>query len=795
MPRPANEFSAPRVDVEHATTGTASVGNLHGDRPEFRLVVTRGRLGIELAVPFDLGPLRVTDAVIALHGLSFPLDLSGGVAAFRHRRGLLERVGASLSAGPLMGFCAARLSAVFGERAPSCMLAPVEDGLLVGLAGASWALAFELHAVPRDEELWLLPTAARGIGLGEPPHAAAQRAVAACLRGVGTAKDGMVLVERLAEQLTRALFPRAGMRAPSARGLCVSGLSASVGKLVLAAERDGSPVALDERLVRALELAELGAEANAALARGALDEARRAYLRALERAPRHPELSRRLAEIDRTIGGRAEAAAGLYGDAVPLVHGGILGASLLEELGDHEAAYTAFVLASESEPYGALAALAWVEAGRIAREAGVGDPLAALDQAVARAPALAAARWERFAARLAAGDMRGAREDASQVEAIATGAEERHGAAVRAARAFVAAGAWAEASAAFERALRYLPDDADAVAGLARALEAAGDRRRALALLARAVSLASRTGRAAPPSTSLDLARSLAEVAGDLPAAVARARSVEPYCLETFEARLLEARWRAELGDLGGASGALSRLADAVERAVGVLTGARDDGPFAALARGAPRGPTRRDACVALATLLREGAAIEARQRGDLVAARRLVGLALRLCPHDRQLERELRRLAEGPKAPVDAAAESRAVPAAHGSTADGPPSDDAADTRGPIAVALALEGDEAIARDEAIVAELGERLRGNPADRTVALTLADALERLGRHHELLALASARVEEGGAEGRRDFGAHRRRSLEALAREAEERGSAADARLYRDMAAAADDGDR
>src|SRR5262245_51838081 len=63
-----------------------------GDRPALRLAVARGTLGIELDAPFALGPLRVTNLAISLPGLRFPLDLSGGVARFRHRRGLLARL-------------------------------------------------------------------------------------------------------------------------------------------------------------------------------------------------------------------------------------------------------------------------------------------------------------------------------------------------------------------------------------------------------------------------------------------------------------------------------------------------------------------------------------------------------------------------------------------------------------------------------------------------------------------------------------------------------------------------------
>src|SRR5262249_4307838 len=150
----------------------------------------------------------------------------------------------------------------------------------------------------------------------------------------------------------------------------------------------------------------------------------------------------------------------------------------------------------------------------------------------------------------------------------------------------------------------------EAVAGLARPLRALGQDRRALDLLARAAALAARRGKSAR-AEELDLARGLAEVVGDLPAAVARVRAIPPGGPHAFEARLLEGGWRAALGDLGGASGALGRLRDAVEL-VPTVSG---------------------DAAGSLAALLVEAADIEERLRGDVFAAQRHLGVALRLAP------------------------------------------------------------------------------------------------------------------------------------------------------------------
>jgi len=61
-------------------------------RVPLRLTVTRGTLGLELYEPVELGPLSVTALSLSLPGLKFPVDLSGGLARFRNRRGELEHV-------------------------------------------------------------------------------------------------------------------------------------------------------------------------------------------------------------------------------------------------------------------------------------------------------------------------------------------------------------------------------------------------------------------------------------------------------------------------------------------------------------------------------------------------------------------------------------------------------------------------------------------------------------------------------------------------------------------------------
>ena len=68
-----------------------------GDRPRLRLVVTRGKLAVELASPCALGPLRIDALSVSLPDVAFPVELSGGDNAFRHRRGRLEKLTLSIT--------------------------------------------------------------------------------------------------------------------------------------------------------------------------------------------------------------------------------------------------------------------------------------------------------------------------------------------------------------------------------------------------------------------------------------------------------------------------------------------------------------------------------------------------------------------------------------------------------------------------------------------------------------------------------------------------------------------------
>ncbi|MEO7096901.1 MAG: hypothetical protein ABI175_26820, partial [Polyangiales bacterium] len=60
------------------------------DEPTLQLALGREGIGLEMSAPVDLGTARLVAARAKLVGLRFPLDVSGGVERFRHRRTALD---------------------------------------------------------------------------------------------------------------------------------------------------------------------------------------------------------------------------------------------------------------------------------------------------------------------------------------------------------------------------------------------------------------------------------------------------------------------------------------------------------------------------------------------------------------------------------------------------------------------------------------------------------------------------------------------------------------------------------
>ena len=86
---------------------------------ELSLAIGREGLGFELAKPARLACVQVTELALSLPAVRFPVDVSGGVQRFRHRRGRLERVTVEIDATDLAKYWAPRLRGLLSERTPA----------------------------------------------------------------------------------------------------------------------------------------------------------------------------------------------------------------------------------------------------------------------------------------------------------------------------------------------------------------------------------------------------------------------------------------------------------------------------------------------------------------------------------------------------------------------------------------------------------------------------------------------------------------------------------------------------
>lgn len=581
-----------------------------------RLAVQRGVLGIELYQPLALGPLRVDELAFALPGLRFPVDLSGGVTAFRHRRGKLGRLTLALGLPELGRWARPRVMELLGHGT-RLELWWVPEGIGVGLSGPDRALCFDIVFCPLLGDARFVIDRVRGEGLAGSVLGHALRILDSVLPRQFERRGRVVTVPSVAQHFVRALLPEVGVRAPAADDVRFGTVEERGDECVVTLDVSFLPAPTESRAAQALGLADLTREADDALTEGDPERARGLYLEVLDRAPRHPEVVRLIAEIDALTEDRAEAALGLLSESMPITHAGAFAARLLARAGDLQAARTTLEHALATEPYGPLCALGWARLAELEPE--ITDRLRALDRALARCPSLVAPRWARFELLLGVGDLDRSRSDAEHLEALAPTPSERHAACLRVADAYFEAGFTREALRFYERALRYVPDDAAALAGLGRSLRDTGRADRALSLLERAASLSEQSG--APDGRVLvDLAELVAGQYRDLPRAVAWLRKVPLGSGAVLRARYLEASYRRSLGDLAGASLCFARLRDSIE------LGARAEPPVAAW--------------------LREAAEHELDAHHDWMAAERHLAIALRVAPRDERVARAYRDVA-----------------------------------------------------------------------------------------------------------------------------------------------------
>lgn len=773
-----------------------------------RMSIGREGIGLELARPASVGCARVITLASTFAGVRFPVNVSGGVTRFRHRRARLERFELDLNARALERWAAPRLRDAGWQRTPEVWAAfDSAEKVMLSVSTPSQtdddpthpapAVAFDLHILSDRDDLMLIVANARGVDLPGPATAIAVACVEATIGATAKRSGTVFRFQGCIAMVARELLPQAGARVPSSEGVECSMTLVDSHTWLASARRNVQAAAPKDSALRAREAAALTVKADDELVSGDLDAARAAYLDALERAPRHPEIARRVVEIDAWTTGRAEAALEMI-DEMGLAESttfGVARGELLREAGDLDAAVADLERIAEMEPTPAIASLAYQRAARWATEAERASRC--LDRAIDRTPRAASPRWARVGARLSLGHTREAMADVEHLDAMASGARAKCAVWMRAGRMWRALNVHGQARMLFERALRFVPDNPDALAGLAAALLTEGAATRCVALLVRALSMAS-----SPDSTAsirLDLARALADHLDDLPAAIAHVTAIPDDARQAPVARGLEGRWRARLGDPAGAGIAYARLRELARSLGPEVERPLDDFESLPLA-SALDGSGRTGEIV---NFLREAARWELSERHDPVAAEHHLAAAARLRPVDAATRQALPDVGPHPSpatsnearppGPSSAGTVEAALPDALASPAGNRAPFEGLDFMGNDGDLTANDGDAGALDVErsARVEDLSRRLQLDPTDDRVADELASLLEALGRGHELLALLSARLDDATPQRRVELIPRVRAILERLAAAAQAKGRADEASLYRSTAMALD----
>ena len=473
--------------------------------------------------------------------------------------------------------------------------------------------------------------------------------------------------------------------------------------------------------------------------------------------------------------------------ALPL---GPLVAELIAESGDTSGAIAAFPRVGDTEPVPVLAARSYERLRPSPNDHH--DAMVWLDLAIGRAPA-----WRGFVGRARRGASRpggvnDALADVEHVEAIAEGARAKYEVWRRAGEMWRAAGLASDSATLFERALRYAPDDPEALAGLGAALvddasratpglvAGAGARSpsplsarasqratRGAALLARAVNLGEARGDDVSGMT-INLARALADALGDRPAAESRAfaqfrnrratrspRARSKGDGERRSATSLEHRWRGRARAIWRARGSRETPAGQNEVDPATPSPPRD---------GSARRPT--------------SSARSVMTTRPLSGTLRLRSACVRATPHRARRTVTFARVSPAPRSPSPLRAPSR------------PPR---ARTRAPLRRRRCSRPSPwprpCYPRTKLVSLgaskNLTRMLQGDPTRDDVVDELIPLLQRLDRTMELFALLSGQLEDASPERRAKLLPTQRAVLTRLEEDARAAGRESEASLFRD----------
>lgn len=476
-----------------------------------RLCVSRGALGIELTVPVRVGPVVVSRLEWGLPGLDYPVDLSAGVKAFLCRPGVIGALELSLDLSSIARRIAMQSELFVGEQ-PECRLLmskTPEVRVCVELWSATRALVFDLvlSSSLRAQFSVDLP---RGVGLPVPALQIALNVLDGAwnepgeeLQSIRRRGRSFELASGL-ERLGLELFPSLGARIPSFGMPTLTNVVVESNGLRLAFEEGTEPLSLGPRGVRLRGLAQATRAADDALVGGNWAETRSALLEVIESSPGCVEALQGLAELDRMIGGREEAARSFLLEArgraerarstapeISIWLDTLEGQMLIERAGSADEGRALLARAAALDPSPVFAAFLHLQC------ASGGERLVHLDQALVRAPGLTIARWQRIEERLAVLASRAptTREraeilaDIEQLDALVQSAGERAQVARRAGALLLAFGLELDATQFLRKAAGLEPRSAVNLALLGRALFQQRELARAIDLFRAALEL------------------------------------------------------------------------------------------------------------------------------------------------------------------------------------------------------------------------------------------------------------------------------------------------------------------
>jgi cellulose synthase operon protein C len=539
--------------------------------PGIALAIDKRGVGFALDAPLACGPLRIGLLESTIIGLRFPVDVSGGLARFRHRRSQLHVLQMEAEWAALETTLARATRGLLSLGVPSVRMSGDASSVRIALladdpnlvADPRAALVFEATLEADGDDLRIYVHSARSIGAPLPATALAMRATAATLGALANQSGCMFHVPSLGRAAALAAFPAAGVRAPDAHGLRATRLIVGASGMNIRLEREGDGLLPSDRALRAAEEARLAQRGDVASMQGDWVTARREFLTALDRAPHHQGLLRRLAELDTHAGNtRTEVARSWLRELDPKEPLGGLGGALAAQSGDSAEAAAAYLHTASTETDACLATSAW-EAAAVHAETET-SRIEWLSRALAQSPDRRSARLQRLEAALRIGDLERAKLDLAHLEAACEPAQ-LYALRMRVGDRLIAVGAAEAARRLFERALRSAPDDAAALLGLGRCFVQVGAIARAATVFKRAIDVAE--AQVLPTDDAhLALAGLLADDLGEPGAALARLRRISDDVPAAVAARILESKLRFNLGDFPAMRTAHLRLRMLVQR-------------------------------------------------------------------------------------------------------------------------------------------------------------------------------------------------------------------------------------